>query len=230
MQFFTYEIRSQVLRPYLQFILFNYCNDEKSSHALTYYPNHDICLGIIKGKSMVAGKNGFTLQPTGRCINAYLTGMYTKPHQLQVNGSFDEICLPFTPLGYHHFFRIPLQTYLLEEELLREAFGQAGELYFEAVFEEKNFSRRGQMIESFLRDKLVAFENSFIAEALDHMHQRQEGNLKTLLQELQCSEKKLQRSFLRHFDILPKDYLQILRFRKALHLINMQDDEALTGI
>jgi AraC-like DNA-binding protein len=231
MEFHTYAIQSSALKPYIEFILFNHSAEASAFHSLTYYPNHDVCLGIIHEKTMVPTPGGFTITNSHKAVNSYLTGIYKQPHQLEVSGTFDEICLPFTPLGYQHFFPFPLKTYVLGEEVLTEAFGAAADIYFESVFNEKNFHVRGTLLESFLLDKLAGCADQFLSQALFYMHSTNgEGSLKKILFRLQCSEKKLQRCFLSHLDILPKDYLQILRFRKALQLISQGNDASLTSI
>ena len=231
MVFTTYEIQSPALRPFIKYILFNYSNEPALSTAVTYYPNNDVCLGIIKGKQMASEQGGFVLKPSSSPFTSYLTGIYDSPHRLQVDGTFDEICLPFSPLGYFHFFRFSLKQYILQEDLLTEAFGKPALSLFERVFEEDDFGRRGALIEGFLQDCLIGFEDNFLKAALYYLESA--GGLlplKAVTEQLQCSEKKLQRSFMLHLGILPKEYAQILKFREALRLVSRNDGQSLTSL
>jgi AraC-like DNA-binding protein len=228
MQFYTYEIQSPALRPFIEFILFNYaCRSVHTS--VTYYPNTDICLGIIRQKELAASADGFFIRDTHKSISSYLTGIYCQPHKLTIDGTFDEICLPFTPLGYYHFIDIPLKTYILDDNVLEEAFGVTALTCFESVFETTDFQKRGRLIESFLANKMKSPANDFISLSLHSLHTHNGNNsLKEITRQLQCSEKKLQRAFKNHFDIMPKQYAQVLKFRQALKYISLQQKPGLT--
>jgi len=231
MNCYTYEIASPALKPFIQFILFNYSTDSCTSSSVTYYPNNDICLGIVHKKQMVSCDNQFILLDAAQSINSYLTGFYRNPHKLCVNGSFDEICLPFTPLGYYHFFRFPLKEYILEEDVLSEAFGSSSLYFFESVFDEPHIQKRGSLIEKYLYKKLIDFDDPFLKTALCQL-QESKGNLslKDLTATLNCSEKKLQRVFKQQLDVMPKDYVQILKFREALHFLGSDNINTLTEV
>src|SRR5687768_1989081 len=89
MRFYTYEIVSPCLRPYIQFLLFNQCHDPNYTGAVTYFPNNDICLGIVAEKKLVRTGPQFSLHPSTSYLNSYLSGFYTKPHSLHISGVFD---------------------------------------------------------------------------------------------------------------------------------------------
>jgi AraC-like DNA-binding protein len=211
--------------------LFNYSDDASNNRAITYFPNNDVCLGIIHEKQLVKSSDGFILQKSNHPINSYLTGVYSRPHKLSVEGTLDEICLPFTPLGYYHFFRLPLKQYILGEDVLSEAFGSTSVQFFEKLFKEKDFQKRGQQVEVFLQSKLKKFEDNVMKVAFYHLEETK-GNipLKELSSRQNCSEKKLQRSFKQHLDIMPKEYIQILKFREALHYLGQNNTNTLTDI
>jgi AraC-like DNA-binding protein len=230
MRFYTYEIQSPVLKPYIQFLLFNYCNDPSSNNTITYYPNNDVCLGIIHQKELVSCNNTFTLQDSDIPVNSYLTGIYTKPHTLTVNGTFDEICLPFTPVGYYHFFRLPLKQYILGEDVLTEAFGTSSAFFFEKLFGE-DITKRGNLIELFLLSKLESFQDNFLKLSLQYLADAlDDTSLAAINTKLNCSERKLQRVFSQKLDITPKEYIQVMKFRRALRYMGMNPSNTLTGI
>jgi AraC-like DNA-binding protein len=113
-----------------------------------------------------------------------------------------------------------LKTYILEENILDEAWGKEAVLFFEQVFGETRLQRRGAMIERFLLKKLLSAEQGFLHQCLYEMHSsRGKTTLQALSKNLQCSEKKIVRTFNATLDITPKDYMKILRFRNALNLL-----------
>jgi AraC-like DNA-binding protein len=139
--------------------------------------------------------------------------------------------MPFTPLGYYHFFRLPLKQYILGEDVLTEAFGSSSLQFFENIFEEKDFHKRGKQIETFLQAQLRSFDDNFMKLSFHHL-EKHKGNitLKELATNQNCSEKRLQRSFKQQLDIMPKEYIQILKFREALHYLERNNSNTLTDI
>ncbi len=220
MQFDTYKIQSTALKKYVQYILFNYSTEHTTNRLVTSYANNNICLGIIKDNVLNEGVNQEKLIKAKPGIHSYISGMYLAPHRFRATGTLDEICIDFTPLGYYQFFRNPLKTYILEENIIAEAWGKNAIFFFEKVFDEAGLRQRGALIENFLLKKLLSTEHGFLQQCLYEIHSTHgKTTLYELGKNLQCSEKKIIRSFGDKLDITPKDYMKILRFRNALTLL-----------
>jgi AraC-like DNA-binding protein len=220
MQFDTYKIQSTALKKYVQYILFNYSNEHTTNRLITSYANNNICLGILKDNVLNEGVNQEKLITAKPGIHSYISGMYLAPHRFRATGTIDEICIDFTPLGYYQFFRNPLKTYILEENIVAEAWGKEAVFFFEQVFNEGSLQQRGAMIEQFLLKKLLSAEHGFLQQCLYEMHSTKgKTTLHELSKKLKCSEKRIARTFCATLDITPKDYMKILRFRNALHLL-----------
>ncbi len=231
MQFYVHQIQSPELKGLVEYILFNYREQTNEKRRITSYANTNICLGIIQEKKLIQTEKKVKSVATGQPINAYLSGMYLAPHHFELNGTLDEICIDFTPLGYYHFFKFPAPTYLLEQDILRHLFGTNATDVFTTIFQEKDFPIRGQLVEQFLLTKLDIFNNPFLHQSLQLIHQHQ-GNLtiRDINQQLNCSEKKLIRAFKSYFNLSPKAYLRIVKFRKALQQIHFAPFKKLTQI
>lgn len=231
MTFDIYKIQSPLLARYVQYVLFNYSDGLAAPQVITSFANTNICLGIVKEQRLICRADGVKcMQPT-RGINSYLSAMYLAPHKFEVRSATDEICIDFTPLGYYHFFRFPVKTYVLNEDVLTEGFGNGAVSFFENVFEHGDFQQRGAMIERFLLSKFATADNSFLANCVYHIHRTGgEITLKRLSAALQCSEKKIVRSFTAYFDLTPKDYMRIVRFRRALANLNSGCAASLTHL
>lgn len=216
MKFSTYEIKHPGLARFVQYILFNYSDNANHSAVITSYANNNICLGIAKERELNYCDSGIKKFYFRSGIQSYLSGLYSPPHHFQVEGVFDEICIDFTPLGYYHFFKEPLKTYILGENLLYELWGKDGITFFENIFDKVDLKSRGGWIEQFLLSKLIAFENPFLQQCLYYLHKEEYCSLKAVVKTLQSSEKKINRTFQRYFDLSPKEYIRMIRFRKAL--------------
>jgi AraC-like DNA-binding protein len=220
MNFDTYKIQAPVLREYVQYILFNHSDDNATNKLITSFSNNNICLGIIKDNILIeelSEEKSFRTKPG---IHSYISGLYLHPHRFHISGKIDEICIDFTPLGYHKFFSHPLKTYILGENILHENWGADAVFFFEKVFGSTDFQERGALIEIFLIKKLQDRDDPFLRECLYEIHNfKGKITLTKLTGKLKCSEKKISRSFSARLDITPKDYIRILRFRKALRLM-----------
>lgn len=231
MLFDIYKIASKELSKHVQYILFNSSNCRSNSKLITSFANTNVCLGIINEKKLLNKAGGIKGMQCKNGIHSYLSGMYLPPHQFEAIGVFDEICIDFTPLGYYRFFKMPLKTYVLDDDVLTEGFGKDAKFFFEKVFMLDDFQERGVLIEEFLQKKLLVADVLFLQECLHYIHTgHTEIKLKQLAKMLRCSEKKIIRSFLTHFDLSPKDYMRIIKFRKALHLLNYAPGNNLTSI
>lgn len=219
MQFDTYKIQSPLLRKYVQYILFNFSARSDTNTLITSYANNNICLGIIKDYELSTNKDDEKYLKQRDGIHSYLSGIYLTPHRFRASGRFDEICIDFTPAGYYKFFKNPLKTNVLEEDVLKEAWGANAIFFFESVFDQASTQKRGSMIEQFLLRRLLPSQDVFLDAAVSVIHQCN-GHIKlsALSKTLRCSEKKIERCFYARLDLSPKDYLKVLRFRQSLNL------------
>jgi len=216
MQSTIYQIRQPHLRPLIQYILFNQAAENTAPTVITSLPNINICLGIVRGQALQKRDGRLQLSPH-RHLAAYLSGLYTQPHAFHLQGALEEICIDFTPLGYYHFFKTPLQTYIFQDGLLEENFGKSASYFFEKIFSSNDLQWRGQQIEAFLTKQLQHRVHphtcTFLQQlsALPPCHSVEE-----MARHLCCSVRSLQRHFTSLLDISPKKYLQIQQFRQLL--------------
>lgn len=231
MQFNVYPIQNRRLRPLVKYILFNTSQDHSPRTKVISYANYNICLGIVRGRQLVRAESGeISTLPTGS-ITSYISGMYLSPHCFVNEGTFDEICIDFSPMGYYQFTHLPVQTYLLDGNPLLDLFGRDALPFFEEIFSIRDHQQRGVRIEDFLLRNIRSVEKPFLSEALAIVHHNPAGaNLDVLIRQLKCSESKLLRAFRSHFDLTPKEYIRIVRFRRSLHSLNKRDSSPLTDL
>ncbi len=224
----TYRITHPALKPYVEYILFNKAESEEG-HA-TSFSNNNICLGILNNSKLVkTGKGSFTNVDFAG-MSSYLSGMYLEPHHFVTKAELDEICIDFTPLGYYKFFGIKCKKYILDEDVIDEGFGVEGKDFFEKMFQFKRIRDRGILIEHFLLQKLRTYENQFLEQGMSILGQKTKTSIAEISKEMGCSERKLQREVKSAFNITPKQYQRIIRFRKCLNDLKFQRAENLTEI
>lgn len=215
----VHNIKSDILKPYVQYILFNK-NGCDSQSTVKSYPNANICLGISKGNSLFQNGKTFTSQPNNDDIFVYTTGLYNTPRKFQVSQNWDEVCIDFHPNGYFHFFDIPSMPEIIDDDFATEIFSDAELHLLRNVFEEKNLAKRSIMIEDILISKIQPFSQNNLQLAIKFIHQNKARlTVKDLLFHTKCSERKMYKLFNNHFGVTPKDYIRILKIRNAIQTV-----------
>lgn len=211
--------QNETLKKYIQYILFNQSFDATNQTSFTSYPNRNICLGIIQGQ--------LTIQPNGHkvlhqrpLISSYISGLHTKPNTHYVAGCLDEICIDFTVAGYYRFFVLPAKQFVLDGNVLSEAFGSSATPFFETVFRQVDLLNRCQLIEQFLLQAINDKPLHFAEQVIDCIDYYQFTQVSQISRYFNCSEKKIYRTLVTYYDICPKVYLQLLQFRKCLSYMN----------
>jgi AraC-like DNA-binding protein len=206
-----------LLQPYIQYVVFHSGKTTKKEKIITAFANTNICFGIVRGKELVKTTDGFDFINNSAAITSYVSGLYLNPFKLRTSDKYDEICVDFTPLGFYKFFKTPVRTFIFGEDLLPENFGKGAISYFEEIFESADFEEKGRKIENFFIKRLLKFEDNFLEELFSRFHlERGKTHIGRLARKLKCSERKIHRRFTSAFDVSPKEYNRIIRFRHVL--------------
>jgi len=226
----VHSIKSNILKPHIQYILFN-LNDYDSQTTVKSYPNTNICLGISKGNGLLQNEKTFISQPNQDNIFAYTTGLYNTPRKFQVAQNWDEICIDFHPSGYFHFFDIPSLPQIIENDFSTEIFSYDELNILRNIFEESSLDKRSIIMEEFLISKLKPFSQDNLQLAIKFIHQKKARlTVKELLFYTKCSERKMYQLFLNHFGVTPKQYIRVLKIRNAIQLVTSNPQFSLTQV
>lgn len=226
----VHNIKSNILKPYVQYILFNQ-NDCDAQTSVKSYPNTNICLGISNGNGLIQNGKTFSSQPSQDTIFAYTTGLYNTPREFQITQKWDEICIDFHPSGYFHFFDIPSMPQIIDNDFSTTMFSFKELSMLRHVFEESNLTKRALIIEDFLIAKLKPFSQDTLQLAIEFIHQKKALlTVKDLLSHTKCSERQMYKLFLDHFGITPKQYIRILKIRNAIQSVISNPEISLAQI
>lgn len=215
----VYQIQSPALRPFVQYVLFNFAGKNSPKQRVVSLPNSNFCLGITNGQALCELENGMVFRSKPG-MSTYLSGLYTAPHVFCSTGELDEICIDFTLAGYHRFFTTPPATYLLDEDLLSPNFGPGAKDFFEQLFTIKDRYVRGQGIEQFLLFQMRVKNRQVPSYLNVFNHCSPFTSVQSIAKSLQYSERKLQRVLADGLAVSPKQLLRIFRFRNLLAAIN----------
>lgn len=231
MNFVVHEIQSAQLKPYIQYLLFSHFGEATEEMRFRSFANTNYCLGILNNKRIELNDDGRICFNANVGIYSYITGIYLDPFDTNMSLGHDEICIDFTPIGYHHFFKFPPKTYLLDEDILKEAFGRNGVAFFETVFTQKSMLKRAKMIEMFFLKFLKPYNNCLMEEII-YLANNSHGklSLENICKIVKQRERKIYHLFRENLDVSPKEYMRICRFRHSLELLKTNKKETLTAI
>ena len=91
--------QNDLLKKYIKYFLFIQNDQADYSKSHISYPNTNHCLGLYKGSRLIPiSEREYSVEESSD-YHSYLTGIYRRPINFQVNGLLDEICIDFEPMG-----------------------------------------------------------------------------------------------------------------------------------
>lgn len=218
-----------VLRSYVQRIFFISSSHQESQSHYTSFPNDNVSLCVVKGRQVVE-TNQQHLYVEKPYITSYLVGLDMKPNSFQVKGSLDEICIEFTTVGCWQFLPFLVRQRIFTDCVVSEAFGKEALYFFEKVFDENDPSIRAKYVEDFLIRKLKQNDLHFVDHVVQSVHSFGFTKVADIAVYFGCTEKRVYRAFMAHYDITPKEYLKLLRFRKSLLVIKNHQSQSFLDV
>lgn len=202
-----------------------------SSEKQRIVPDGCIEMAFILGDDIkrYTSENDFILQPRAMILGQTIEPFYIKP-----TGYVNTFATRFYPLGFANFVTIPIKTLANKETPIEELFGKtpAKELARKIILA-TNTQQRIEIIEHFLLSTLndsVIIEN--IVKSTVDMLLSTKGNLpiNAILKEDISKRRQLERKFVTHIGISPKQLGKVIRLQTALKMMLSQKGESLTSI
>lgn len=215
--------QSDILKKYIEYFLL-LKNNEKDSFYTTY-PNHNLCLGIYKNSFFEweepNNKNSQAkIFESNKTFQNSLIGHHTKACEIKVSGSLDGICIIFKMSAIRELSLIPFIELINQKQVFERLFGKDSLFILEQVFEQKEDIKRCLILEKFLLCKLKnSYRNSYINKALDLIYQNSEIRVEDLAKYFKVSRTKIFRDFKKYIGQSPKNFIETVRFRKAIEIL-----------
>lgn len=198
-------------------------------------PATNLCLSVYKAnrvaRTITQRENSCLIQPGGK-VHSRLFGFHKKPLDVLVEGEMDQVAIIFQAGGLRRFTRIPYAELMPETDVLGMLFGRSGSDLAERLFSTDRMTDRVNVLNQFL---LNALHDSNSQQSIDrfllHLN-RQSAQSRVLL--LAATENKDTSTLYRHFKQYvgqgPKEYLKVVRFRRALRALQQKSYGSLTGL
>lgn len=142
------------------------------------------------------------------------------------NGSVDMISVSFYPSGLKAFFKMPVSEFK-EENVALDNLDDKGLMVLADKVKNTNNSRDAIfLIEQFLISRLKSFDTynyRRIASVVDFINYNQESNIMELADIACLSYKQFGRVFAEYIGSSPKEFTRIIRFQRALHILENRE-------
>lgn len=174
------------------------------------------------------GNNDWALHPQ-QCI----IGQMKNFGEITESGNEGMVAVVFYPDGLSSFIKVPLIEFtglIVDLELV---FGKAIKEVREKICEANSNEKRISLIEYFLLNQLKAKENRFnndIRYAVSQMQLNNKTSILQLASDINMSKRNFERKFLENVGLTPVFFNRIVRFQKAIKLINQQNKLSFTEL
>ncbi len=219
--------KNEILKQYIQYFLY-FKKTDTSILNYTTFPNKNLCLAIYKQNNI----NYINQSNTNHCIitqgNNYfvskLYGFHKMPFQVDINSSLDQVCIIFYPSALRAFTTVSYADLMCSDAVFETVFSKKNTFVLEQLFEEEDFNKRTEILETLLLKKLNNEIPYKLKEALHLIETNNTENfsIETLAKTMEVSDSSLFRLFKNNLGQNPKSYLKTVRFRTIL-------DEIKTG-
>jgi len=148
----------------------------------------------------------------------------SQPVLVTLCGEVNEVAIVFHPLGLNQFISGTYGAEINSNEYFFRGFGNTLDRFLKELFSLETNEERQQAVESFLLRQFVGFENCKLEQALSVLTDSEDQcSIAEISSRLDISTKTLDRLFLRHLGVTPRQIRKIARFRRSAELITSDD-------
>ncbi|MEM6722771.1 MAG: AraC family transcriptional regulator [Bacteroidota bacterium] len=189
-------------------------------NALTIYPNARFEFRPLQSVCLPADE--------GQFATAY-SGIQTHCRLATIYGPFRKLGVVFQVLGIQYFLPESLSVY--RTDAIDISFPHFGESFNElslAIWETDDLDQRVDLLDQFFGSRLLEFKSPILEKAVDALLQpEQNWQVKELAVHLGVNRKTLLRIFRKELACSVRDFIQVLRFRRALNHYQLATDKPL---
>lgn len=148
-------------------------------------------------------------------------------------GPFDKIGVAFQPLGINHFLKEPLSKICPEQiNLGFDVFKPQINNVLTDVFKSDDLDEKVAFLDAYFLSEYQGFKYDNLKQAVELIHASKEKlGVEELSLKVGVSRKTLLRSFKKHLDCTVVEYINLIRFRRAVEQYqNLTDKLSLTEV
>lgn len=219
-EFVTRKPKNPFLHDTISYYYFHTSASDLLHKKFIYYPNFKNAFTIYKNSKVIYSENNSISTPDQNVDFSFLySGVQKQFRTAEILAPFDKIGIVFQELGINHFIEVPLSQ--IANDPIDKSFDYYGEEMIrlcEAVYAEKSIDTKVELLDAFFQKKYRAFDEDRLKKSIQQiLNSTQKIQVKEVAQACDVSEKTLSRIYKKHLCCTPKDYIDVVQFRKALN-------------
>ena len=216
--YITLKPKANVLRPYIAYYYFNASEEKNYCKEYMFYPHYRNAITVYKNSEISFADNRSTVVPNpNKTFEIIYTGIHLTSRIGKIHAPFDKIGIVFQPLGMNNFIKEALSSIVTEDPKADfNYFGDAFVKTLEQVYEYADPKQKVLVLDTFFESRIQPFAETRLLKAIDLMFDDQLGILE-ISEALQMSRKTLHRLFQKHLNCAPKEFSNLIKFRKAIN-------------
>lgn len=176
-----------------------------------------------EGESLIRKDDGTFLS------DFFIAGIKTKPVSFKVSSTYSQVAVSFYPNAIGKIFDVPPDAFV---DRYYDLIDLCPKLLVEKLRNSKDIQERIHHLIEFLitQTKTVKKRDPILEDCVFGRHDLKEWNLKSLMNGHKISERQLERKFNEYMGISPKRYLRIIRFERALKMLQCSSSGKLSNV
>ncbi len=197
---------------------------------LTFFQNITTTISIYRDSSTTSeGRLRRQQHQVGSGFSALLVGLVDKYQEVEFYGPLDRLAIVFFPGGINQFIRPPLGTYLKKHYAHFHYFDEAFKTFLPIVYQEDALDKKRDLLDAFLMQHYQILPEPQLMKSIDLLINAEEViKVGEVAERLALSRRTLLRKFRKHLGYSPEEYIQVIKFRKAL--LNFQRSRGMTKL
>ena len=217
--FITQKPNNSLLHSTISYYYFHNSLVDTLHKKFIYYPNTKNALTIYKNSKVSYSKNNSISTPENNFYSILYSGIQKQFRTAEIVAPFNKIGIVFQELGINHFINIPLSD--ITNNPIDKSFDYFGDEFIQlcnSIYSEKNIDQKIDLLDAFFIKKHYPFTEEKLELSMSLIaNSEKKVTIKEHAKKCGVSEKTLSRLYKKHLCCTPKDYANIVQFRRALN-------------
>lgn len=214
----TIKPKLEVLSKYIAYYYFNASEEKNYTKEFIFYPHYRNSITIYKNSEISFDNNESKVIPNKhKPYEIIYTGIHPNSRSGKIIAPFNKIGVVFQPLGFNNFLTQPLSEIITEDPKSNfNYFGNDFVSVLDKAYQSSDNTKKVSLLDSFFEQKIKPFQEDRLIKAV-HLMFNNDLSILDISETLNINRKTLLRIFNKHLNCSPKDFSNLIKFRKALN-------------
>ena len=166
-----------------------------------------------------SGPHSFSVPGKGSRITHFYSGIQTGLRSTEISGPFDKIGVVFNELGINHFIDCSLIEILSKNDNKSFSYFASRKTNpWTQIYQIPDYDKKIELLDTFFLNEFRPFENQELKNIVELiLSSDSKLRVKHITSTFQINSKKLLRDFNKHLCCTPKEYIDVVQFRRSLN-------------